>query len=96
MSGTGTTLNFSSSGIQFTTESQLPVGRNIEFSVNWPVELDGACALKFVARGVVVRSAVDYAAVRIYNHEFRTRRKAGLPEEAAPPSRPISDERAGA
>ena len=73
--GTGTTLNFSKTGIEFTTEGLLPLGRAIEFSVNWPAELNAQCALKFVGKGRVVRAADDRAAVEIFHYEFRTRRK---------------------
>jgi hypothetical protein len=88
--GTGTTLNFSTSGIQFTTEGQLPVGSLIEISVDWPAQLNDNCALKFVATGRVVRSEPDRAAVEIQRHEFRTRAKAatgrtGSPEAAVQP-----------
>lgn len=76
--GTGVTLNVSSHGILFTTESKLPVGRRVEFTLNWPVEIDCRCALQFVGIGVVVRSSVNQAAVKIVHHEFRTRGNVGL------------------
>lgn len=71
--GVGTTLNIGSGGLLFTTEHRLPLGRNIEISVNWPARLDGTCPLKFVATGRVVRSDDGQAAVRIDRYEFRTR-----------------------
>jgi hypothetical protein len=71
--GTGKTLNIGSSGILFTTEERLPVGRMVEISVNWPARLGGTCLLKFVATGRVVRAENDKAAVRIERYEFRTR-----------------------
>ena len=73
VSGAGTTLNIGSGGILFTTEDQLPVGRMVELSVNWPARLDGTCALQFVATGRVVRSEPTRAAVRIERYEFKTR-----------------------
>lgn len=73
--GTGISLNFSKTGIEFTTEDLLPPGSVIEFSVDWPVDLNTQCALKFVGRGCVVRSHDDRAAVEIHGYEFRTRRK---------------------
>ena len=72
LSGAGTTLNMGSSGILFTTQDRLPLGRMVELSVNWPARLDGTCALQFVATGRVVRSEVDRAAVRIERYEFKT------------------------
>jgi hypothetical protein len=65
--GTGKTLNIGSGGVLFTTEEQLPLGRTVELSVNWPARLDGVCPLKFV------RAEADIAAVRIERYEFRTR-----------------------
>ncbi len=72
--GKGQTLNFGSSGILFTTEEALPLGRSVEISVNWPARLDGVCALQFVAMGRVVRAEPDKAAIRIERYEFKTRR----------------------
>jgi hypothetical protein len=73
ITGVGKTLNIGSGGILFTTEQQLPLGRMVELSVNWPARLDGVCLLKFVATGQVVRSELGQAAVRIERYEFRTR-----------------------
>jgi hypothetical protein len=73
VTGSGTTLNFGSGGILFTTEELLPVGRSIELSVNWPARLDGTCPLQFVATGRIVRAEADRAAVRIERYEFKTR-----------------------
>jgi PilZ domain-containing protein len=81
--GTGTTLNFSRSGIQFTTEEDLPVGSSVEISVDWPAELDGLCALKFVGVGRVVRSEGNRAAVKIEHYEFRTRGKLRQPQNTS-------------
>jgi hypothetical protein len=62
-----------SGGILFTTEERLPMGRLVEVAVNWPVRLDGACALRFVAVGKVVRSEPTKAAVQITRYSFKTR-----------------------
>src|ERR1043166_5936526 len=71
--GSGKTLNIGSTGVMFTTEQHLPVGRTVEVSINWPVCLDGGCLLKFVASGPVIRSEGDRAVIRIDRYEFRTR-----------------------
>jgi c-di-GMP-binding flagellar brake protein YcgR len=71
--GVGKTLNISSGGILFTTEGRLPMGKLVEVAVNWPARLGGACALKFVVVGRVVRAENDKAAVRIERYEFKTR-----------------------
>jgi len=81
--GTGTTLNFSTGGIQFTTEGNLPVASLVEISVDWPAELDGHCALKFVGSGRVVRSERNRAAVKIEHYEFRTRGKLRQPKNTS-------------
>jgi len=72
-SGTGTTLNMSSSGILFSSEHMLPAGRNVEIDVDWPAQLNQATALKLVARGKVTRSDGLQAAVSIQQYEFRTK-----------------------
>jgi hypothetical protein len=71
--GAGTCLNISSGGILFTTPERLLVGWSIEVSMNWPALLHGACPLKFVATGPVVRTEDGRAAIRIDRYEFRTR-----------------------
>ena len=77
-SGTGHTLNICSGGLLFTTEEKIPLGRQVEISVNWPARLDGTCPLKFVAVGRVVRSENRQAAVRIERYEFKTRGVANV------------------
>jgi hypothetical protein len=71
--GIGTTIDFSSTGIAFATEDSLPVGRQVEISVDWPAKIDGHCALRLVAVCNVVRSGNGRVAVRICGHEFKTR-----------------------
>jgi len=75
---TGRTLNMSSSGILFTTAAQLPLGRRVELSVDWPAQLSETCGLKLVARGRVVRSSAEASAIRIDKYDFRTRATAKL------------------
>ena len=73
--GTGQTLNMSSGGMLLKVEAPLPVGEQIEVSVDWPAQLNACCGLKLVALGKVVRSNADSAAVRIEKYDFRTRAK---------------------
>lgn len=77
-SGSGKTLNISSSGILFTTEHTLIPGKRIEMAISWPAQLDNRCALKLVARGRIVRSEAGRAAVEIQQYEFRTVGSNGL------------------
>jgi hypothetical protein len=78
-SGTGQTLNISSSGILFKADSLLVPGKHLELSINWPAQLDGKCPLKLVARGWVKRCHGSQVAVEIEKYEFRTRRIAAQP-----------------
>ena len=82
-SGVGRTLDIGSGGILFTTEDRLPMGRLVEVAVNWPVRLDGACPLRFVAVGKVVRSDATKAVVQIDRYEFKTRGSGGVAAAAA-------------
>jgi len=59
------------------------MGRLVEVAVDWPVRLDGACPLRFVAVGKVVRSEATKAAVQITRYAFKTRGSAGLTAAAA-------------
>jgi hypothetical protein len=45
---------------------------SIELMVSWPCVLDGACALKLVMKGRVVRIAGRGVAMESTQHEFRT------------------------
>jgi hypothetical protein len=76
--GAGKTLNMSSSGVLFTTDTFLLPGRKVEVAISWPAHLDNKCPLKFVARGRVSRSEDGQAAVEIHQYEFRTQGSKGL------------------
>ena len=70
--GTGKTLNISSSGVWFTTESMLTTGMPVEVSMNWPVLLNDSCPMKLMIFGCIVRSTDNGAAINIERYEFRT------------------------
>ncbi len=74
--GTGKTMNISSSGVWFTTENMLTTGMPVEISMNWPVLLNETCPMKLMIYGCVVRSNEKGAAVAIERYEFRTQGKA--------------------
>lgn len=76
--GTGVTLDMSSGGVRFRTERPLIPGKRVEMAISWPAQLDNRCGLKLVARGRVVRSEGDQAAVEIQQYEFRTIGSHGL------------------
>jgi len=70
--GTGRTVNISSGGVWFTTESLLTAGMPVELSMNWPVLLNDSCPMKLMIYGCVIRSSDKGAAVAIERYEFRT------------------------
>jgi len=84
-SGTGRTLNISSSGVWFTTEGVLGTGLPVELSMSWPVRLNDVCPMKLMIYGCVVRSDQSSAALAIERYEFRTQSTAAIPlyEETA-------------
>jgi len=53
-SGAGKTVNLSSNGVLFTTDSILLPGRRVEVAISWPAQLNSTVSLKLVARGRVV------------------------------------------
>jgi hypothetical protein len=82
--GAGMTINMSSSGILFTTEHMLLVGKSVEIAVSWPATLNNTCPLKFVARGRIVRCEGGRAAMSLDHYEFRTVGAQGLTMSSRP------------
>jgi hypothetical protein len=76
--GLGKTVNMSSGGVLFTTESPLPEGERVELAVSWPAQLNQELPLKLVAMGRLVRSDETHAAISIERYEFKTRGSNGL------------------
>src|SRR5215469_6004718 len=70
--GTGNSLDLSSGGIAFTSNTPLKIGSYLELSVSWPVLLNQSCPLKLVASGRVVRSDFRCTAIQVDRYEFRT------------------------
>jgi hypothetical protein len=73
--GSGWTRNISSTGVLFEMAEQESLSGSIELAVSWPCVLDGACALKLLMKGRVVRREGRGVAIVSTQHEFRT---AGL------------------
>jgi PilZ domain len=71
-SGMGHTLDLSRGGIRFHAGRALPVGLNIEMSVAWPARLHNIAPMQLSVQGKIVRSADGWAAIRTFQHEFRT------------------------
>ena len=72
MAGRGQSLNLSRNGLLFTTEQQLQPGKKLEVAISWPAKLDGACQLKLVSNGRVVRVQGSQAAMEVNRFEFKT------------------------
>jgi hypothetical protein len=70
--GTGRSVNISSSGVWFTTENLLTAGMPVELSLTWPVLLNDVCPMKLMIYGCIIRSNDRGAAVAIERYEFRT------------------------
>jgi hypothetical protein len=70
--GSGRTINISSSGVWITTQSQLPAGLPVELFMTWPALLNDVCPMKLMIYGCVVRSSESGAAINIERYEFRT------------------------
>jgi hypothetical protein len=76
--GMGKTVNMSSGGVLFTTETALPEGERVELAVSWPAQLNDTLPLKLVAMGRLVRTDETQAALSIERYEFKTRGTNGL------------------
>jgi len=81
LSGSGKTLNISSSGVLFTSEHDLPVGTRLEVSISWPAQLNERCLLNLVARGRITRHTKGQLALQIQQYEFRTQSRPGNSKE---------------
>ena len=71
--GSGQTIDLSSSGLSFTADRPLETGQKLDVSIDWPVPLDGGVKLQLIVSGVVVRTAGTATALQIRRHEFKTR-----------------------
>jgi PilZ domain-containing protein len=76
--GSGKTINMSSAGVLFTTESTLEEGKLVELAVSWPALLNDALPLKLVADGRLVRIEEKRAVIAIEKYEFKIRGDSGL------------------
>src|ERR1700675_1010123 len=76
--GLGKTVNMSSGGVLFTTETPLPAGERVEIAVSWPAQLNDVLPLKLVAMGRLVRTGASEAAISVERYEFKTRGSNGL------------------
>ena len=70
--GTGSSIDLSTGGIAFTSDTPVRIGSYLELSISWPALLNQTCALKLRAAGRVVRSEHNRTAISLDRYEFRT------------------------
>ena len=68
--GRGRTIDMSSSGISFTTESLLPGGTEVTLHVTWPVHLEDNVLVELRAVGKVTRADATKAAIQTDSMSF--------------------------
>jgi len=73
MTGSGQTVDVSTSGVRFTADTSLETGLRLKLFIDWPALLDGAVELQLTMEGTVVRSSNNEVSLRIEHHGFRTR-----------------------
>jgi hypothetical protein len=69
--GTGQTIDMSSSGIFFTTQSLLRRNTRVALRIQWPVRLDDNVPVELFAEGKVVRTEQSRAALQYERIAFR-------------------------
>ncbi|HLI84566.1 MAG TPA: PilZ domain-containing protein [Bryobacteraceae bacterium] len=78
--GAGTTVDMSSSGILFQTDTKLPLDGTVELSIAWPVLLHDNLPMQLMVCGRIVRASRDGIAIAINQYEFRTAGAAAPPQ----------------
>ena len=71
--GFGRTVHFSSARILLWSEMPLPLEKNLELTVAWPVRLSKKIGLKLFVAGQTVGLTGAFTEVKIHRHEFRIR-----------------------
>lgn len=71
--GTGRTVDVSSSGLSFVADRPLLTGQKIQLYIDWPALLNQEVTLQLVIWGVVVRTDGPKSAIKIQQHDFKTR-----------------------
>ena len=78
-SGSGLTLDMSSTGVSFRCRKPLPEGAHIEMVIDWPARYGDLYPVDLLITGFVVRSDQHQTAVRMTSRKFRV---AEAPEES--------------
>src|SRR5258708_15941816 len=71
--GTGQTVNLSSSGVLFESDDAVAPSMLVELAVPWPVRLNDKVGLTLCIVGRTVRVERNCTALEFLRHEFRTR-----------------------
>jgi hypothetical protein len=79
LAGVGLTSDIASGGVAFSTDTQLPIGTNLQLAISWPALLHGVCPMKLVASGRVIRSNGREAVCELGRYEFRTKGSGASP-----------------
>jgi len=69
--GTGFTLEMSTTGLSFRLRRPLPVGAHIEMVINWPARHADVYPIDLQITGFVVRSDAGRAAVSMTSRKFK-------------------------
>lgn len=77
-SGNGITVDLSSGGILFAADRELPLRREIELSISWPVLKNQKVSLRLNVKGHIVRATGQHVAVRINHYSFSSDTDAAL------------------
>jgi hypothetical protein len=68
--GSGHTIDVSSTGIAFTTETLLPADAKLTLLIRWPVRLEGDVPIELHAAGRIARTEATRAALAVENISF--------------------------
>jgi hypothetical protein len=74
-SGSGRTLNVSSSGLLIASDQPVRRGEMLRMCLDWPFLLDGTTPIQLVADACVVRTYQSGFAAALVRHQFRTAKR---------------------
>jgi PilZ domain-containing protein len=75
LTGEGQTINVSRCGLLIASQHAVPVGAQVEVTIEWPVYLGGTIPLKLVTSGRVTRSDPSSFVMLFRRYEFRTTKR---------------------
>jgi len=81
VAGAAMALEMSRGGVLLEADRALPLGCAVDIVIDWPIPLQGVCALDLVITGTTVRADGRRTAVRADTYEFRTRGRQSFYQE---------------